>query len=133
MALRTVDQLITRSDVVTLPRDASVRQASQVMAEHGIGALLVMEDDALLGIFSERDALTRVLAKGLDPDQTTLAEAMTATPVTVTPKTPAVDALRLMTEVGFRHLPIVENEQVLGIISLRDFVGAEFQLAGEPA
>ncbi|MEM7224068.1 MAG: CBS domain-containing protein [Pseudomonadota bacterium] len=133
MALRTVDQLVTKSQVVSLPRDTSVRQASQVMAEHGIGALLIMEDDALLGIFSERDALTRVVAQGLDPDETSLAEAMTANPVTITPKTLAVDALRLMTEIGFRHLPIVEEDHVLGVISLRDFVGAEFQLAGEPA
>ena len=133
MSLRTVDQLITRSSVVTLPRDATVRQASQVMTEHGIGALLIMEEGELLGIFSERDALTRVLAQGLDPDETRLAEAMTANPVTITPETLAVDALRLMTEVGFRHLPIVENERVRGIISLRDFVGAEFQLAGATA
>ncbi len=101
------------------------------MVEHHIGAVLVMAEGQLQGIFTERDALIRVLARDKNPDETEISEVMTRNLVTVLPETTAVDALRLMNEVGFRHLPIVEGGNVHGIISLRDFIGAEFQLAGE--
>ncbi len=131
MTYRTVEQLVRRSGVVTLPGTATVREASQLMTEHHIGAVLVMAEARLEGIFTERDALSRVLAKQKDPDETPISEVMTRDLVTVEPQTTAVDALRLMNEIGFRHLPIVEEGHVSGVISLRDFIGAEFQLAGE--
>ncbi len=131
MTYRTVEQLIRRSGVVTLPGTATVREASQYMTEHHIGAVLVMAEARLEGIFTERDALSRVLAKQKDPDEPPISEVMTRDLVTVEPRTTAVDALRLMNEIGFRHLPIVEEGHVSGVISLRDFIGAEFQLAGE--
>ena len=131
MTYRTVEQLVRRSGVVALPGTATVREASQLMTEHHIGAVLVMAEAQLEGIFTERDALSRVLAKQKDPDETPISEVMTRDLVTVEPQTTAVDALRLMNEIGFRHLPIVEEGHVHGVISLRDFIGAEFQLAGE--
>ena len=131
MTYRTVEQLVNRSEVIALPGTATVREASKLMAEHHIGAVLVMAEDQLQGIFTERDALIRVLARDKNPDETEISEVMTRNLVTVLPETTAVDALRLMNEVGFRHLPIVEGGNVHGIISLRDFIGAEFQLAGE--
>lgn len=97
------------------------------MADQGVGAVLVMDGTALQGIFTERDALNRVLAEERDPDATRIAEVMTSDLVTLGPKATAVDALRLMTEIGFRHLPVVEEDHIYGIISLRDFIGAEFQ------
>lgn len=130
MSQRKVRDVIVRKEVIQLPADATVRSASRLMAEQGIGAILVMKDEAIQGIFSERDALKRVLAEDLDPDTTTLAEVMTREMVTLAPDAFAVDALRLMSQVGIRHLPIVEQEKVIGMISLRDFIGAEFQLAG---
>ena len=129
MKHREVRQLITRDGLVSLPATATVREASRLMAEHGVGAVLVMAESALQGIFTERDALNRVLAEGRDPDATELAEVMTGNVVTLGPTAAAVDALRLMSEIGFRHLPVVENDHVYGIISLRDFIGAEFQQA----
>ena len=131
MTYRTVEQLVNRSEVIALPGTATVREASKLMAEHHIGAVLVMAEDQLQGIFTERDLLIRVLARDKNPDETEISEVMTRNLVTVLPETTAVDALRLMNEVGFRHLPIVEGGDVHGIISLRDFIGAEFQLAGE--
>ena len=131
MTYRTVEQLVNRSEVIALPGTATVREASKLMAEHHIGAVLVMAEGQLQGIFTERDALIRVLARDKNPDETEISEVMTRNLVTVLPETTAVDALRLMNEVGFRHLPIVEGGDVHGIISLRDFIGAEFQLAGE--
>ncbi len=130
MSQRKVRDVIVRKEVIQLPADATVRSASRLMAEQGIGAILVMKDEAIQGIFSERDALKRVLAEDLDPDTTTLAEVMTREMVTLAPDAFAVDALRLMSQVGIRHLPIVEEDKVVGMISLRDFIGAEFQLAG---
>ena len=127
MAHREVGQLITRKEVVSLPGTATVREASRLMADRGVGAVLVMEGSALQGIFTERDALNRVLAEERDPSTTQLSDVMTRNLVTLGPSAAAVDGLRLMSEIGFRHLPVVEDGEVYGIISLRDFVGAEFQ------
>ena len=131
MAYRSVKQLIRRAEVITLPGSATVREASRLMAEHHIGAVLIVADGELEGIFTERDALNKVLAQEKDPDATPVSGVMTGNPLTITPGTTAIDALRLMTEVGFRHLPVVEEGTVYGMISLRDFIGAEFQMAGD--
>lgn len=133
MSQRKVRDVIVRKEVIRLPPDATVRSASRLMAEQGIGAILVMKDEKIQGIFSERDALKRVLAKNVDPDSATLADVMTREMVTLDPDAWAVDALRLMSQVGIRHLPIVDHDKVMGMISLRDFIGAEFQLAGDKA
>ena len=129
MRHREVGQLITRKDMVCLPGGATVREASRLMTEQRVGAVLVVEGSALKGIFTERDALNRVLAEARDPDTTQLSEVMTEQLVTLGPKAAALDALRLMSEIGFRHLPVVEEDHIYGIISLRDFIGAEFQQA----
>jgi CBS domain-containing protein len=128
MVQRNVGQLIKRG-VVHLSAAASVREACELMATNHVGAVLVMEGGRLDGIFTERDALNRVLAARLDPDTTRIADVMTREPITLSPQTPVTEALRLMSEIGFRHLPIVDQEEVQGIISLRDFVGVELQLA----
>lgn len=127
MKHREIGQLIRRRNVVSLSGAATVREASKLMAEQRVGAILVMDGSSLLGIFTERDALNRVLAEERDPDSTPISEVMTGNLVTLGPRATAVDALRLMTQIGFRHLPVVEEDEVCGIISLRDFVSAEFQ------
>ncbi|MDX1512278.1 MAG: CBS domain-containing protein [Gammaproteobacteria bacterium] len=132
MARRRVRDIIARRDVVQLRADSSIRSACKLMAEQGVGAVLVMDGEKVEGIFTERDALKRVLAEGLDPDAGTLGEVMTRDIVTLAPDDWAVDALRLMSQVGIRHLLVVEQEKLIGVISLRDFIGAEFQLAGKP-
>ncbi len=131
MSQRKVRDVIVRKEVIQLAAEATVRSASRLMADQGIGAVLVMKGEEIQGIFSERDALKRVLAENLDPDTTALADVMTREMVTLDPDAFAVDALRLMSQVGIRHLPIVDQERVVGMISLRDFIGAEFQLAGK--
>ena len=126
MPRRLVAELMS-GKVHSLPGSASVLEAVRLMSEHGIGAVLVVEGDHLDGIFSERDALARVMAAGRDPGATTLAEVMTAEPRSAIPQMSAVTALLTMREGGFRHLPVVEEGQVKGIVSMRDFIGAEFQ------
>jgi CBS domain-containing protein len=90
------------------------------MAEHRCGSVLVVERDRLLGIFTERDAVERVFARGLDPLLTLLAEVMTAEPDTIGPQHSVDEAIRRMDEFGYRHLPVVEQDQVLGVVSIRD-------------
>lgn len=134
MKHRTVRQLIVRPGIYTLTAEATVAEAARYMAENQVGAVLVVEGERLEGIFTERDALYRVLAEGRDPARTTLDEVMTRELVTLTPDEPAADALRLMRDIGFRHLPVVEDGRACGMISLRDFIGAaEFAAASVAA
>ena len=134
MELRKVLENETVADVgyrrpVLARLDATVAQALAIMQENAVGCILIVEGDDLRGIFTERDALNRVLAEARDPDSTPLSDVMTVNLVTLGPRAAAIDALRLMSDVGIRHLPVVEEDDVHGIISLRDFVGAEFQQA----
>ncbi len=130
MNQRSVVQLIKRQ-VIHLAPSASVREAVQLMSENHIGAMLVMDGERLAGIFTERDALNRVLAEGRDPDSTPLSEVMTRDLVTLGPQAEATLALHVMSEVGLRHLPVVENDKVYGMVSLRDFVDIELPLTAE--
>ncbi len=100
MSQRSIAQLIKRQ-VIHLAPSASVREAAQLMSENHIGAMLVMDEGRLVGIFTERDALTRVLAEGRDPDNTPLSEVMTRDLVMLGPQTAATLALHVMSEVGF--------------------------------
>jgi CBS domain-containing protein len=96
------------------------------MRQRKVGAVLVTdEENNLLGIFTGRDAVGRVLAEGKNPDETRLIEVMTHKPRAVPPERSAIDALRLMQETGCRHIPIVEHGKVLGVVSRFDFRGIE--------
>ena len=130
MARRLVSDLMS-GNVCSLPGSATILEAVRLMSDRHIGAVLVVEEGRLKGIFSERDALARVMAAGRDPNQTTLSEVMTADPRTAIPQMSAVAALFMMRDGGFRHLPVVEEGEVKGIISMRDFIGAEFQEVDE--
>jgi len=126
MRKRLVSELIEGQAVLALPPEATVREAASRMAERRVGAVLVTgAGGRLVGIFTERDAVYRVLAPGRDPERTTLGEAMTADPVTMGPEAEAMEALHVMQEGGFRHVPIVEGGRVLGMVARSDFRGAE--------
>ena len=125
MNRRKVSDIASKRPIVQLAPSATVREASRLMARERVGAVLITERERLMGIFTERDALGRVLAKQLDPEATQLDAVMTADPVTIAPSATAIEALRLMRDGGFRHLPIVEEMSILGVVSLRDFFGAE--------
>jgi CBS domain-containing protein len=115
-----VREIMSCIEICQQPPGASVREACRVMAEHRCGSVLVVERDRLLGIFTERDAIERVFARGLDPLLTLLAEVMTAEPDTIGPQHSVDEAIRRMDEFGYRHLPVVEQDQVLGVVSIRD-------------
>ncbi len=130
MPRRLVSDLMSGS-VCSLPESATVLEAVRLMSERHIGAVLVVEEGRLKGIFSERDALARVMAAGRDPAGTALSEVMTPKPRTAIPQLSAVTALFMMRDGGFRHLPVVDDGKVKGVISMRDFIGAEFQEVDE--
>jgi CBS domain-containing protein len=113
--------------MVTAPPQTTVSEAAALMASYRVGALMVVDDGALVGIFTERDAVFRVLAPGLDAKVTRLAEVMTPAPVTVDPERSFGYALQLMHEHGFRHVPVVENGKPVGIVSARDALDPEME------
>lgn len=107
-------------EVHSVDPEALVSECVQQMAAKEIGALVVMEGTALRGIFTERDALKRVLAAGLDPARTRVGAVMTRDPVCIAPTTSVGEAMRVITQRRFRHLPVVENGRLLGIVSSGD-------------
>ena len=120
MQRRIVPDLVRNQTLASLPPSATVHDAARVMAERHIGAILVAIDGRLQGIFTERDVLARVVAAGLDPKDTALGGVMTPNPDTVGPNDKALDALQRMSERGYRHLPVVDGERIVGIVSIRD-------------
>lgn len=127
---RTVFQSITRRHLVTLGPQASAREAAGVMTHANCGSVLIMEPpDHLLGIVTERDLMTRVLAKGLDPERTRTREVMTPKPICVPPEMPVSEAVLIMIERGFRHLPILQGTRILGVFSARDALPREINTA----
>lgn len=124
--MRQMSEIVRDQDPVTMPPRSSVKHACQRMRERCVGAVLVTDRNRhLVGIFTGRDAVCRVLAEGRDPAKTTLAEVMTANPCSIPPARPAIEALRLMSDGGFRHVPIVDGDKVVGVVSHGDFRGLE--------
>jgi CBS domain-containing protein len=107
-------------DLVSARPDETVCDAAKRMAEQGCGSILVVEDERLLGIFTERDLLVRVAAIGLDLTTTKLRDVMTADPETIGAEEPVEDAVRRMDAGAFRHLVVVSGGRVLGVVSTRD-------------
>src|SRR5579875_2613677 len=122
MAERTVFQSTSQKHVLSLAPHANVWEAACAMTRANCGSVLVMEPpDRLLGIVTERDLMTRVLARGLEPKQTALSQIMTPQPVCVPPEMEVSDAVVMLMERGFRHLPIVGPAgKILGVFSIRD-------------
>ena len=109
-------------NVYTIPPDATVFEAVQSMCMRRVGALLVSIDGSPSGIISERDVMARVILARRDPAETPVAEVMTCEVVCVEPSTPARQAMAVMTERRCRHLPVVQDGRVVGMISIGDLV-----------
>ena len=119
------DILDEGADLLDLPATASAYDAACAMRGRDVGRVLVTEGGRLTGIFTERDLMNRVVACGREPKATPLAEVMTTDPTTIPPKATALEALRLMEDSGYRHLPVVAGGRLLGILSRRDLTGVE--------
>ena len=112
--------LVKDRRVYSCDADQTVVEAARFMMEHNIGAVPVLRNGELVGMFSERDIMNRVVAVGRLPGQTRVSEVMTANPRSVSVDESVDECLFLMREFGFRHLPICEGKQLRGVISLRD-------------
>ena len=126
--MSTVAQLLDRKpkglQVLSINPEAPVLDAIRLMAEHGIGALLVMQGAKLAGIVSERDYARKVILKGRSSSDTPVSQIMTATVTTVRPNKSAQECMIQMTNGHFRHLPVLEGERVIGMLSIGDLVRA---------
>lgn len=131
MPERTVFQSMAQRHVVSVVPTATVYSAACVMTRANCGSVLVIDaSNTLLGIVTERDLMTRLVAKSLDPATITVAEIMTRGPLCVVPETKVADAVLIMIERGFRHLPVVtDSNKILGVFSVRDALPREVQTA----
>jgi CBS domain-containing protein len=122
-----IASVMERNRILIAPPETSVGTAARLMAEKKVGAVMVVEDGGLVGIFTERDAVYRVIAQGRDARTTRLAEVMTPDPDTVTPEESFGYALLLMHERGFRHAPVIENGRPVGIVSARSALDPDLE------
>jgi CBS domain-containing protein len=123
--LRTIAEIIRNQNILTLSPETSVRVAARAMTEVKVGSVMVVENGKLVGIFTERDGLMRVLATGADPDTTELSAVMTRKVMTISPDRLLVNALHQMHDNGFRHMPVVKDGVPVGMVSVRDALGSE--------
>jgi CBS domain-containing protein len=123
----TIRMIIEDQEPLTAPAKMTVGEAARLMKQSKFGAVMVVENGKLVGIFTERDALFRVVAEGHDPQIIQLANVMTRNPQTIDPDRPFVDALHLMHASGFRHVPVVEDGRPIGMVSARDALGPELE------
>jgi CBS domain-containing protein len=114
----TIGDFMSRDVLSAAPED-TIGEAAQLMADANVGSSVVLEHGRLIGILTERDLL-RAMAQRVHPSEARVREWMTAEPVAVSESTSADEAARLMVENGFRHLPVVDGERTLGVVSLRD-------------
>lgn len=128
---RTIFQAMPHRHVISLAPAATVFEAACVMTRANVGSVLVIDArNTLLGIVTERDLMRRVMAKGMDPTTTTLASVMTPEPRCVPPEMKVADAVLIMIERGFRHLPVVaDTGKILGVFSVRDALPREVTAA----
>ncbi|MGB3270707.1 MAG: CBS domain-containing protein [Rhodanobacter sp.] len=119
------------STIFSVAPDAPVLEAIKRMAEHRIGALLVLANDELVGVVSERDYARKVILQGKSSSQTAVSDIMSGTPITVGPDTDVFDCMRLCTDSRIRHLPVVEGGKLVGVISIGDLVKAVIDAQAE--
>ncbi len=124
--MRRLSDIVYNQHPLMLPSDTTVKHACERMRERGVGSVLVTDDDGrLIGIFTGRDAVCRVLANGHGAEKTKLGTVMTPSPVTMPPDKMAIDALRLMWDGGFRHVPVAKGGKILGVVTRGAIKGCE--------
>lgn len=123
MKIHEIPEFHNRSELVTLPSSTLVRDAAKRLASSEIGAVPVVDNGKLVGVFSERDILKRVVAEGKNPDTTMLSEVMTTNPQTASPDDWVTTGMDYMVKGHYRHLPIINNKgELVGFLSQRDFL-----------
>jgi len=121
--MTTVGEIVRGQELARLPSSSTIREAARYMVEHGVGSVLVMDDETLRGIFTERDALRIFVATRRNSDYTHLDDVMTEAPQTLPPEATAQDAADRMAAGKFRHMPVVDGDgRILGVVSQRDLI-----------
>ena len=113
--------------LILVPGSMTVREAAKLMKTKHYGAVLITEGDELLGIFTERDAIFRVIAVGRDPETTPLVDVMTKEPKTISPEKTFGHAMLMMHEGGFRHVPVIDNGKLVGMVSSRNALDPDLE------
>ena len=128
--MATVRDMIRKkgSEVYSISPAATVYEALEVMANHNTGALLVMEGEKMVGILSERDCVRKVDLQGRNARQTKVSEIMTADVITVSCDQPLEDCMHLMQDKGIRHLPVYDDQELMGFVSVRDMLGEMIEM-----
>jgi CBS domain-containing protein len=129
--MHAIRYIIRPFRLVTAPPTATVMQVAQAMARARVGAIPIVEDDRIVGIFSERDLMTRVIVEGRDPSSTYVCDAMTTEVVTAAPHDTRSECLEKMQRSGFRHLPVIDEGRLLAMLSMRDLLSDEIAEQGE--
>jgi CBS domain-containing protein len=127
MFYQPVRTLMDPRKLILVPGSMTVRDAAKLMKSKHYGAVLVTEGDELLGIFTERDAIFRVMAVGRDPEATLLVDVMTKEPKTITPDKTFGHAMLMMHEGGFRHVPVLEDGKLVGMVSSRNALDPDLE------
>ncbi len=129
----SVNQLLQgkSAGVLSVTRETLVFDALKLMAEKNVGALLVMNGDKLLGVLSERDYARKVILLGKSSHEITAGDIMSDEPITVTPKQTVEDCMELMSSRRIRHLPVIDNGRVIGVLSIGDLVKAVIEIQQE--
>jgi CBS domain-containing protein len=126
MSGRVMAEIVKLQKPVTLPVGSTVQEACKLMRDRRIGAILVTDEKGhLRGLFTGRDAVCRIIAEARDPTKTPLGSVMTANPDTIKPGAHAIEVLRMMSDGGYRHMPVVDGDVIMGIVSRGDFRGLE--------
>jgi CBS domain-containing protein len=120
--MKTIGEIIEGHPLFHVPSAATVRDVARTMSEHNIGAIAVLDAGKLVGIFSERDVLTRIVAEGRDPEQTRVASVMSKDLFVASPADDINAALQKMHDCKCRHLPVVQDGTLLGMVSIRDLL-----------
>jgi CBS domain-containing protein len=127
MLNQRIRDVMNRKKLLVAAPETSVREAAALMAKRKVSAVMVVQEARLVGIFTERDAVHRVIARKRDPEATRLAEVMTPSPMTVAPNESFGYAMIMMYEQGFRHVPVVDNGLPVGIVSARNALDPELE------
>jgi len=120
--MKQIAELIEGHPLILADSSDNVRDVARKMSERNIGAIAVLDSGKLVGIFSERDLMTRVVVPGLDPDDTPVSNVMTKALVAAKPEEEIGSALQKMQSLGCRHLPVVDEGNLIGMLSLRDLL-----------
>lgn len=129
--MKKLREIMREGFLFAVRKDATVTEAARTMCEKNVGIVVVLEDDRLVGVFSERDAVRRVIDKGLDPRTTLVEQVMTRNLVVANEGQDYQTAMRTMDQANIRHLPVVRGNQVVSMLSIRDLMRVDMERMGE--